>query len=128
MPDEPSSAPPSRHRSAPLPGEDWHVIVAARSGDRSALEELLRAHHDRMAAVCRRICPDPLDAQDATQEACIAFVRGLDRFDGRSSLSTWAYRVAANAALDDSGASAGGPSRPMPPSWNDPSRARSTDP
>jgi RNA polymerase sigma-70 factor (ECF subfamily) len=41
------------------------------------------------------------DAQDATQEALMAIVRGLPRFDGRSTFSTWSYRVATNACLDE---------------------------
>ena len=41
------------------------------------------------------------DALDATQEALLALVRGLPRFDGRSSFSTWSYRVATNACLDE---------------------------
>ena len=38
---------------------------------------------------------------DATQEALIALVRGLERFDERSLFTTWAYRIATNAALDE---------------------------
>jgi len=41
------------------------------------------------------------DALDATQEALLAVVRGLPRFDARSSFSTWSYRVATNACLDE---------------------------
>jgi len=41
------------------------------------------------------------DALDATQEALLAVVRGLPRFDGRSAFSTWSYRVATNACLDE---------------------------
>ena len=41
------------------------------------------------------------DAADATQEAMIAIVRGLERFDARARFSTWAYRVATNACLDE---------------------------
>ena len=41
------------------------------------------------------------DALDATQEALIAIVRGLPRFDGRAAFSTWCYRVAVNACLDE---------------------------
>ena len=51
--------------------------------------------------MCRRIIGNDADALDATQEAMIAVVRGLDRFDGRSAFSTWAYRVATNACLDE---------------------------
>ena len=41
------------------------------------------------------------DAQDATQEALIALVRGLPRFDGRAAFTTWSYRVATNTCLDE---------------------------
>jgi RNA polymerase sigma-70 factor (ECF subfamily) len=41
------------------------------------------------------------DAADATQEALVAIVRGLPRFEGGSRFSTWAYRVTVNACLDE---------------------------
>ncbi len=41
------------------------------------------------------------DALDATQDALIAIAKGIRRFDGRSAFSTWAYRVATNACLDE---------------------------
>jgi len=77
------------------------LVAAARAGDRAALEELLRIHHDRLYALARRITGNDADAADATQEALIAIVRGLPRFDGRSSFGTWSYRVTANACLDE---------------------------
>jgi RNA polymerase sigma-70 factor (ECF subfamily) len=52
-------------------------------------------------AVCRRLTGNDADAADATQEALIAVVRGLPAFDRRSRLSTWVYRIAVNAALDE---------------------------
>lgn len=76
-------------------------MASARAGDRAALETLLRRHHDRLAAVCRRLCGNDADAADATQEALLAIVRGLSRYDGRAAFSTWAYRVATNACLDE---------------------------
>jgi RNA polymerase sigma-70 factor, ECF subfamily len=51
--------------------------------------------------VCRRITGNDADAADAAQNALIAIVRGLPKFDGRSSFSSWAYRVATNASLDE---------------------------
>ena len=62
---------------------------------------LLRRHYDRLYGVCRRLAGNDADALDATQEALIALVRGLPRFDGRSSFATWSYRVATNACLDE---------------------------
>lgn len=44
---------------------------------------------------------NPDDALDAAQEALIAIAKGLPRFDGRSAFSTWSYRVATNACLDE---------------------------
>ncbi len=41
------------------------------------------------------------DAADALQNSLIAIVRGLAHFDGRSTFSTWTYRIAVNAALDE---------------------------
>jgi RNA polymerase sigma-70 factor (ECF subfamily) len=43
---------------------------------------------------------DPADAEDLTQEALLAVVKGLPRFDGRAAVSTWIHRVATNACLD----------------------------
>ncbi len=77
------------------------MVAAAQAGERQALEDLLRQHHDRMYAICRRLTGNDADAADATQEALLAVVRGLPRFDGRSRFSTWAYRVAVNASLDE---------------------------
>lgn len=77
------------------------LVAAAQAGDRAALERLLHAQHDRVWAVCRRILGNDADAADATQEALLAIVRGLARFDGRSAFTTWCYRVATNAALDE---------------------------
>jgi RNA polymerase sigma-70 factor (ECF subfamily) len=73
----------------------------AAAGDRHALEALLEQHADRIHALCRRVVAHPEDALDATQEAMIAVVRGIGRFDGRSAFTTWLYRVATNAALDE---------------------------
>ncbi|MFI5046840.1 MAG: RNA polymerase sigma factor [Acidimicrobiia bacterium] len=73
----------------------------AADGDRRALEELLTEHVDRVHAICRRVLGDAEDALDATQEAMIAIARGISSFDGRSRFTTWMYRVASNAALDE---------------------------
>jgi RNA polymerase sigma-70 factor (ECF subfamily) len=79
---------------------DAELATAARAGDREALGALLDRHLDRLHAVCRRIC-GPADALDATQEALIAIARSIDRFDGRAAFTTWAHRIAVNAALDE---------------------------
>lgn len=80
---------------------DDELIERVRNGDSAALDDLLRRHHPRLHAVCLRILGRRADADDATQNALIAIVRGLGAFDGRSTFSTWAYRIATNAALDE---------------------------
>lgn len=80
---------------------DDELVAAARAGDRRALERLLDRHAQRVYALCRRVLSNPDDALDATQEALIAIARGITRFDGRSAFTTWMYRVATNAALDE---------------------------
>jgi RNA polymerase sigma-70 factor, ECF subfamily len=82
--------------------DDSDALAArAAGGDRRALEVLLDRHADRIHAVCRRVLTDREDALDATQEAMIAIARGITRFDGRAAFTTWMYRVATNAALDE---------------------------
>jgi RNA polymerase sigma-70 factor (ECF subfamily) len=81
--------------------DDQGLVAAAQAGDQRALETLLRRHYDRVHAVCRRIAGSTRDADDAAQEAMIGIVRGLPRFDGRAQFSTWVYRIATNAALDE---------------------------
>lgn len=81
--------------------DDPSLVEAAQRGDQAALNSLLRTHYDRVYAICRRLAGNDADAADATQEALLAIVKGLPRFDGRAKFSTWAYRVATNACLDE---------------------------
>lgn len=83
------------------PRADDELVAAAVDGDNTALDLLLRRHYDRIFAVCRRLTGNDADALDAAQETCITIARRLDRFEGRSSFGTWAYRVATNTALDE---------------------------
>lgn len=81
--------------------DDRTLVAASQAGDRDALNTLLERHYDRIYAVCRRIAGNDADAADAAQEALMAIVRGLPKFDGRAAFSTWCYRVATNACLDE---------------------------
>ncbi len=85
----------------PHDASDADLAAAAARGERAALEALLDRHAERVHAICRRVLANPDDALDATQEALLAVSRGIARFDGRSQFTTWLYRVATNAALDE---------------------------
>lgn len=80
---------------------DDELAEAARHGDNAAVEELLRSHMQRIHSTCRRLCRDRGDAEDAAQEALVAIARGLEGFDGRSSVSSWIYRITTNACIDE---------------------------
>ena len=87
--------------ASPIERTDNELVSKAQHGDRAAADELLRRHYDRLYAVCRRVSGNDADAADGCQEALLAIVRGLPKFDGRSSFKTWSYRVATNACLDE---------------------------
>src|SRR5690349_16124007 len=74
------------------------LIVQAQAGDRVAFDELVRIHADRLYAVVLRLCASPHEAEEVTQEAFLRAWRAIGRFDGRSQLFTWLYRIGVNEA------------------------------
>lgn len=65
------------------------------------MDQLLSRHYERLYALCRRMARNDADAADACQEALMAIVRGIGKFQGNSSFKTWSHRVASNACLDE---------------------------
>ena len=91
----------AERRARPGTRTEEQLIASAQAGDRQALDELLRAHYQQVYGICRRMTGNDQDALDATQDALIALTRGIHRYDGRASFSTWSYRVTTNACLDE---------------------------
>lgn len=76
------------------------AIEAARAGDASAYARLVERYHRGIYGLCLRMCGNPADAEELTQEAFVRAFRHLDRFDPRHKFSTWIYRIALNACRD----------------------------
>lgn len=87
--------------SADSASADEALVIAAQGGDRAALEELLNRHYLRIFSLCRRMLDSEEDACDAAQEAVVSIVQNLPKFSQQAAFSTWAYRIAVNACLDE---------------------------
>ena len=78
--------------------EDAGLLVALRGGDESAFVRLVELHHASLVRVARQYVPTREIAEDVAQEAWLGLLRGLDRFEGRSSLRTYLFRIVMNLA------------------------------
>lgn len=74
-------------------------LARLKEGEEAAFEELVRLATPRLLAVARRMLGREEDALDAVQKAFLSAFKSLDRFDGRSQLTTWLHRIAVNVCL-----------------------------
>ena len=88
----------SPSRDAIAGGGDAELVEKLRSGDETAFTELIRAHHSVLLGVAMTYVSSRAVAEEVVQETWLAVLKGLDGFEGRSSLRTWIFKIAANVA------------------------------
>ena len=88
----------SRLRGVPVTKELEPLDDKAREGDTAAFEELVRLTYRDVYNLAVRLTGNEADASDVVQDTYVRAFRGLRRFRGDASFSTWLYRIAANCA------------------------------
>lgn len=74
-------------------------IEALKAGDREEIAHMVELYSDQVYRVALKMLNDPSDAEDVLQETFLKALRALPDFEGRSSISTWLYRIAVNESL-----------------------------
>jgi RNA polymerase sigma-70 factor (ECF subfamily) len=74
------------------------LVTAAKAGDRSAFDELVRATYADAYTLAYRLTGNEEDARDVVQDAYLRAYKGLKRFRGDAQFTTWMYRITANCA------------------------------
>ncbi len=83
-----------------MEAEAGGAVERARSGDNDAFRLLVEQHGRAVFRLAYRITANEEDAEDVVQETFLRAYRQIDRYEARSSFSTWLYRIASNCSLD----------------------------
>jgi RNA polymerase sigma-70 factor (TIGR02960 family) len=102
-------------------------LERARAGDEEAFRELTEPHRRELQVHCYRMLGSVQDAEDVVQETLLAAWRGLEAFEGRSSVRAWLYRIATNRCLNALRARSRRP-REIQPMTEPPEPTRQTEP
>jgi len=98
------SRPADEKRAAPdapasLSFQDQQTLAQLHRGNWSAMEQLVTRYQDRLYVTLLRMVSHPDDAADLVQETFVRAMQGVARFEGKSTLYTWLFRIAMNLAI-----------------------------
>jgi RNA polymerase sigma-70 factor, ECF subfamily len=88
----------SAHPRSRPPGSEQELVAALRAGDEVAFTALVEKHHASMVRVARLHVASEAAAEEVAQEAWVAVLEGLHRFEGRCALRSWIFAIVANCA------------------------------
>ena len=90
---------PSRPHDRPQSADaDLHLLKQLQSGNEEAFITLVSRHHDSMLRLAKTFVHSHALAEEIVQDTWVAALRGIDRFEGRSSLRTWLLAILVNRA------------------------------
>lgn len=78
--------------------DEWALVERLRRGDEAAFAALVDTYHASLVRLAMLYVPGRAVAEDVAQEVWLGVVRGIGRFEGRSTLRTWIYRILMNVA------------------------------
>ena len=87
-------------RSASVDIDDSVLVQQSQAGDTKAMERLILKYQNRIYNVTLKMCGNPDDAAELTQEAFVKVIESINKFQGKSSFYTWLFRIAVNLTLN----------------------------
>jgi RNA polymerase sigma-70 factor (ECF subfamily) len=86
------------HATATIMEDDAHLVAALRAGEEAAFAALIDRYQASLVRLAMLYVPNRAAAEDVVQETWLGVLQGIDRFEARSSLKTWLFRILVNRA------------------------------
>ncbi|MBN1393030.1 MAG: sigma-70 family RNA polymerase sigma factor [Sedimentisphaerales bacterium] len=80
--------------------DDAVLVQQCRNGNSAAADRLIRKYQNRIYNAIYRICANHDDAAELTQDTFVKIIENIDKFEGKSSFYTWAFRIGVNLTLN----------------------------
>jgi RNA polymerase sigma-70 factor (ECF subfamily) len=80
--------------------DDSVLVQQSQRGDAAAMERLILKYQNRIYNIILKMCGNPDDAAELTQETFVKVIESIEKFRGRSSFYTWLFRIAVNLTLN----------------------------